>query len=95
MCTDNELRTKIKLYAEYSNQVAELEKLRKKLSSEIVSEMDNRQTLKFDGHKIVTERLYETPDREKLKTLLGNEYNKYCKVSISRYVNNAAAKKFM
>ena len=92
--TDNELKRLIVTFANYSKQVTELEKIRKQISTEILEEMENRKTMDFEGKKIITEKLYETPDRQKLKDLLGNNYNDYCNVSYSKYVNSASAKKF-
>ncbi|MBR3205510.1 MAG: hypothetical protein IKF58_03710 [Bacillus sp. (in: Bacteria)] len=100
MCTDNELKRMIKTFCDYSRQVTELETIRKELSQEILQEIDNRnENLQesekdyFSGIKIITERLYETPDRKALKKLLGGKYNEYCNISISRYINLQAAKK--
>lgn len=98
MCTNEVLRNHIRKYAEL--QIV-LKTIQEDLQTErdfIISEMDNRKTLEFEGKKIITERLQETATKagkEILKaTFTGNEIEKYLTVSLARYINSAAAKKF-
>lgn len=104
MCTNIELKTKIEMYIDVSNELSKLEKLKKELSSFIVSEMDERNEMvadpdnldTFGGKKIITSRLTENATaagKQFLKDNAGNDIDKYLSVSLSRYVNTAAAKK--
>lgn len=103
MCTDRELRQKLQDYIAVSAEYSRIEKLKKQLSAEIVAEIDSRNKTAdpksldyFEGQKIITSRLQENATKEGkqyLKSVFHNDIDKYLKVSLSRYVNTAAAKK--
>ena len=103
MCTDRELRQKLQDYLLLSAEYSRIEKLKKQLSAEIVAEMDSRNLTAdpesldyFEGQKIITSRLQENATQEGkqyLKSVFNNDIDRYLKVSLSRYVNTAAAKK--
>lgn len=104
MCTNIELKTKIKMYIDVSNELNKLEKLKKELSAFIVGEMDKRNELTndpenmdiFGGKKIITSRLTENATaagKQFIKDNVTGDIDKYLNVSLSRYVNTAAAKK--
>lgn len=103
MCTDRELRQKLQDYLVLSAEYSRIEKLKKQLSADIVAEMDSRNKTAdpesldyFEGQKIITSRLQENATQEGkqyLKSVFSNDIDRYLKVSLSRYVNAAAAKK--
>lgn len=104
MCTDNELRTKIRMYCEISAEKSKLEKLQKELSAFIRDEMDRRnETITdpkqkdcFEGKQVITSRLRESATKDGLQYLkksFTEDIDKYVSVTLSRYVNTAAAKK--
>ena len=83
-------------YVNYSNHVAELEKIKREIAADIMQEMETRKTDIFEGKKIVTERLTENTTKagkEKLKKLYPDTIDKYLSVSYSKYVNTANCKK--
>lgn len=104
MCTDMVLQEKIRMYVEVSQEVSKLEKLKKELSAFIVEEMDSRNADitdpekldTFQGQKVITSRLQEnatSAGKQYLKDTFNHDIDKYLKVTCSRYVNAAAAKK--
>lgn len=104
MCTNIELKTKIEMYIDVSNELNKLKKLKEELSAFIVGEMDKRNENAndpenldvFAGKKIITSRLTENATaagKQFIKDNAGNDIDKYLSVSLSRYVNTAAAKK--
>lgn len=98
MCTNEILRDHIRNYAMLKAAAADLEKQIEEEKKFIIEEMDTRKTLEFEGKKIITERLSETATKagkDLLKsTFSGDEIGKYLTVSLARYINTAAAKKF-
>ena len=98
MCTNEVLKEHIRHYAMLKAAAADLESQIEEEKKFIIAEMDNRETLEFEGKKLITERLQETATKagkDLLKsTFSGDEIGKYLTVSLSRFVNSANAKKF-
>lgn len=96
MCTDSELRLKIQMYNELQNELKKLVSQKDELAKFIINEMDNRQTVSFDGYKLITERLVENATKagkQTLKDLFPDRVDEYINVSLSRFINSANAKK--
>lgn len=104
MCTDRELRIKIRMYCEITAEKSRLEKLQKELSDSIKKEVDSRnetvtdpaQRDIFDNVQIITSRLNEKATKEGrqfLKDNIKEDIDRYINVTVSRYINTAAAKK--
>lgn len=102
MCTNTELKMKLKMYCDVSNEISKLEKLKKELSQFIVAEMDNRNGIDpdnydvFESQKIITSRLQENvtkAGKQYLKDNAGENIDTFINVTCSRFVNTAAAKK--
>lgn len=98
MCTDATLKKHIREYATLKNQISELEKLAKAESEFILTEMETRNTKEFDGKTIVTERLNENATKEGkqvLKDLFPDTIDNLLNITLSVFINTAAAKKFL
>ena len=104
MCTNEELKAKIRMYSDVSAEIGKLDKLKKELSAFILAEIDsrNQQTRDpekldmFEGQKVIASRLNETATKEGrqfLKDNCGQDIDKYLNVSLSRYVNTVACRK--
>ena len=96
MCTDSELRLKIQMYNELQNELKKLVSQKDDIAKFIINEMDNRQTVSFDGYKLITERLVENATKagkQTLKDLFPDRVDEYITVSLSRFINSANAKK--
>lgn len=103
MCTNTELKIKLEMYINVSNEISKLEKLKKELSGFIVNEMDIRNENNdpatydyFEGEKIITSRLSENvtkAGKAYLKENAGKDIDTYINVTCSRFINTAAAKK--
>lgn len=95
MCTDRELKRLIASYVNYSESIANLEKIKRELASEILQEMETRKTDTFEGKKIITERLNENATKagkQALKELYPDTIDNYLNVSCSQFVNTKACK---
>lgn len=98
MCTDATLKKHIREYATLKNQISELEKLARAESEFILTEMETRNTKEFDGKKIVSERLNESATKEGkqvLKDLFPDAIDNLLNITLSVFINTAAAKKFL
>ena len=104
MCTNEELKTKIRMYSDVSAEIGKLDKLKKELSAFILAEMDsrNQQTRDpekldmFEGQKVIASRLQEHATKEGrqfLKDTFREDIDKYINVTCSRFVNTVACKK--
>lgn len=96
---NNELKAKIEMYCDISEQIKSLEEVKKAISGEILHEMDRRETILFEEQKIITERLQESvtaSGKALIKaTAASDEINEYINVTLSRFINTRAARKIV
>ena len=96
MCTNEEMKVKLSMYMDVSEEIKKMEAVKKQLAAFILDEMEARKTDSFQDVKIITERLTETATaagRQALKNLYRENIDKYMSVSCSRFVNTRNVRK--